>query len=104
MMESLWRRFDRIVVFDTETTGIEFSSDRIIEIGAVALEHSGETDSLNRLIRLPEGATLPPFITDLTGITDRQLLAEDPIYQEIYASQMKGDEDHAGPSAQRQET
>lgn len=76
MMESLWRRFDRIVVFDTETTGIEFSSDRIIEIGAVALEHSGETDSLNRLIRLPEGVTLPPFITDLTGITDRQLLAE----------------------------
>lgn len=34
--------------------------------------------------------------------THRQLLAEDPIYQEIYASQMKGDEHHAGPSAQRQ--
>ena len=34
--------------------------------------------------------------------THRQLLAEDPIYQEIYASQMKEDEHHAGPSAQRQ--
>lgn len=75
-MESLWSRFDRIVVFDTETTGIEFSADRIIEIGAVALERSGETDSFNHLIRLPEGETLPPFITSLTGITDHQLLTE----------------------------
>lgn len=38
MMESLWKHFDRIVVFDTETTGIIFERDRIIEIGAVALE------------------------------------------------------------------
>ena len=36
-MERLWSQFDRIVVFDTETTGIDFSRDRIIEIGAVAL-------------------------------------------------------------------
>ena len=33
--------------------------------------------------------------------THEQLLAGDPIYQEIYASQMKGGEDHGGPSAQR---
>ena len=35
--------------------------------------------------------------------THAQLLASDPIYQEIYASQMKGGEDHGGPAAQRQE-
>ena len=35
----LWKNFDRLVVFDTETTGIEFGWDRIIEIGAVALEN-----------------------------------------------------------------
>ena len=29
MME-LWNEFDRLVVFDTETTGIEFGRDRII--------------------------------------------------------------------------
>ena len=29
-MESLWRQFDRLVVFDTETTGIEFGKDTII--------------------------------------------------------------------------
>ena len=27
----LWKNFDRLVVFDTETTGIEFGRDRIIE-------------------------------------------------------------------------
>lgn len=75
-MERLWERFDRIVVFDTETTGIEFGKDRIIELGAVSLEGGAETGSLDVLVRLPEGETLPPFITDLTGITDDQLLSE----------------------------
>ena len=75
-MEKLWQRFDRIVVFDTETTGIEFGRDRIIELGAVCLERGEETDSLNVLVHLPEGETLPPFITELTGITDLQLAAE----------------------------
>lgn len=76
MMERLWERFDRIVVFDTETTGIGFGKDRIIELGAVSLENGEEVDSLDVLVRLPEGQALPPFITDLTGITDAQLLAE----------------------------
>ena len=52
-MESLWKRFDRLVVFDTETTGIEFGQDTIIELGAVSLEREGETGCMDRLIRLP---------------------------------------------------
>lgn len=75
-MDSLWSRFDRIIVFDTETTGIEPTRERIIELGAVVLEAGGEAGCLNRLIRLPEGQTLPAFITNLTGITDAQLAAE----------------------------
>lgn len=75
-MEELWQRFDRIVVFDTETTGIEFGRDRIIELGAVKLEAGAETGSLDVLVRLPEGVRLPPFIVDLTGITDEQLSSE----------------------------
>lgn len=75
-MEQLWEQFDRIVVFDTETTGIEFGKDRIIELGAVALERGTETDSMDALIRLPEGQHLPPFIVELTGITDGQLATE----------------------------
>ena len=72
----LWNEFDRLVVFDTGTTGIEFGRDRIIEIGAVALENGEECGNFNALIRLPAGQTLPPFITNLTGITDAQLMRE----------------------------
>ena len=81
-MDSLWLRFDRIIVFDTETTGIEFGRDRIIELGAVSLEEGREADAMDVLIRLPEGRTLPPFITELTGITGSQLLAEGVDQQE----------------------
>lgn len=69
----LWKNFDRLVVFDTETTGIEFGWDRIIEIGAVALENGAERGNFNALVRLPAGQMLPTFITELTGITDEQL-------------------------------
>ncbi|SFP43561.1 DNA polymerase-3 subunit epsilon [Oscillibacter sp. PC13] len=75
-MEDLLEQFDRIVIFDTETTGIEFGRDEIIELGAVCLGTEGETDSMNCLLRLTDGRVLPPFITELTGITDAQLAAE----------------------------
>lgn len=69
----LWEQFDRLVVFDTETTGIDFRRDRIIELGAVALESGGERDGMDAFIRLPPGRTIPPFIVSLTGITDAML-------------------------------
>nr|WP_325212891.1 3'-5' exonuclease [uncultured Oscillibacter sp.] len=72
----LWEQFDRIVVFDTETTGVDFGSDRIIEIGAVTLEAGAETGGMDLFVRLPEGRRLDPFITDLTGITEERLAAE----------------------------
>ena len=75
-MSSLFTQFDRIVIFDTETTGLEFDRDEIIELGAVSLTAEGEADSMNALIRLSPGKTLPPFITDLTGITPEQLERE----------------------------
>lgn len=70
---TLFSQFDRIVVFDTETTGIDFDRDEIIELGAVALTQAGESDAMDALIRLSPGRSLPPFITDLTGITPAQL-------------------------------
>ena len=73
METGLWKQFDRIVVFDTETTGIEFGQDEIIELGAAAFSPAGETGSMDLLIRLTPGRTLPPFITQLTGITPEQL-------------------------------
>ena len=72
----LWEQFDRMVVFDTETTGIDFGRDRIIEIGAVSLEGGAETGGMDLFVRLPEGRRLDPFITNLTGITEERLAAE----------------------------
>lgn len=69
-------RFAHIVVFDTETTGIEPTEEEIIEIGAVSVSDGAEDDSCNVLIRLTEGRSLPPFITQLTGITPEQLARE----------------------------
>lgn len=75
-MTQLWDRFDRIIVFDTETTGIVFGKDQIIELGAVSLEKGQVLASMDVLIRLPQGQHLPPFITELTGITEEQLDSE----------------------------
>ena len=76
METGLWKQFDRIVVFDTETTGIDFGRDEIIELGAAAFSAEGETDCMDLLLRLSPGRTLPPFITQLTGITEEQLEQE----------------------------
>lgn len=72
----LWERFDRMVIFDTETTGVDYEKDRIIEIGAVTLENGAETGGMDLFIRLPEGRRLDPFITNLTGITEERLETE----------------------------
>ena len=50
METGLWKQFDRIVVFDTETTGIEFGRDRIIEIGAVALENGADIHAIQEML------------------------------------------------------
>ncbi|RAZ30987.1 3'-5' exonuclease, partial [Klebsiella oxytoca] len=62
---TLWEQFDRLVIFDTETTGVDYGKDRIIEIGAVSLENGTETGGMDLFIRLPEGRRLDPFIVQL---------------------------------------
>lgn len=94
-MTELWNHFDRMVIFDTETTGIDFRQDRIIEIGAVALEGGAETGGMDLFIRLPQGRRLDPFITQLTGITEAQLKAEgvgDQEAAEAFAGLLEGAE------------
>lgn len=67
-----------MVVLDTETTGISYKNDEIIELAAVKLERiNGEmtvTDSMDDFILLSEGRKLPEEIVKLTGITEKMLL------------------------------
>ena len=55
MLDSLFAKYDRLVLFDTETTGLAFSRDEIIEFAAVVLEkRDGEvvvTEEYDQLIR-----------------------------------------------------
>ena len=77
MMKSLWEQFDRIVVFDTETTGLLFSRDEIIEFAAVVVEKVNGRPQVVReydeLISLSPGGFVPPKITELTGITTQDI-------------------------------
>lgn len=58
------------VVFDLETSGLDATSDEIIEIGAVKFS-SGKIIKFNYLIKI--NSLIPKKITDLTGIDNKLL-------------------------------
>lgn len=73
----LLEKYDRLVIFDTETTGLQWSRDEIIEFAAVTVEAgengpvvSGEYD---QLVALSPGGFVPENITKLTGLTSQDL-------------------------------
>ncbi len=78
MLDSLFAKYDRLMLFDTETTGLTFSRDEIIEFAAVVVErHNGEivvTREYDELITLSPGSTVPPEIERLTGISNQDIL------------------------------
>ena len=77
MLESLFESYDRLVLFDTETTGLAYSRDEIIEFAAVAVEQRNGTPTVvqeyDELIALSPGGFVPPKIQQLTGITNEDL-------------------------------
>ena len=73
----LFSKYDRLVLFDTETTGLQYSRDEIIEFAAVVVEQKdGQAvivQEYDQLIALSPGGFVPPQIEQLTGITNRDL-------------------------------
>ena len=75
--ETLFSKYDRLFLFDTETTGLQFSRDEIIEFAAVVVEQKDGkaviTQEYDELIALSPGGFVPPMIESLTGITNQDL-------------------------------
>lgn len=75
--ESLFAKYDKLVLFDTETTGLQYSRDEIIEFAAVVVEAVDGiptiTKEYDELVALTPGGFVPPKITELTGISTQDL-------------------------------
>lgn len=60
---------ESFVAIDLETTGVDASSDRILEVAAVRIGSDGTiTDSYSSLVQ--PGIPIPEFVSQLTSITD----------------------------------
>ena len=75
--ETLFAKYDRLVLFDTETTGLQYSRDEIIEFAAVVVERVDGIPKViqeyDELIALSPGGFVPPKIEQLTGISTQDL-------------------------------
>jgi len=76
-LEKLFSKYDRLVLFDTETTGLACSRDEIIEFAAVVVERVQGVPTVVReydeLIVLSPGGYVPMNIQELTGISTQDL-------------------------------
>ena len=76
-LQSLFEKYDKLVLFDTETTGLQYSRDEIIEFAAVVVERREGVPTViqeyDELIQLSPGGFVPPKIEQLTGISTQDL-------------------------------
>ena len=75
--DRLFEKYDKLFLFDTETTGLIYNRDEIIEFAAVVLERrNGEvvvTEEYDQLITLSPGSFVPAQIEALTGISNQDI-------------------------------
>ncbi|MBI5152355.1 3'-5' exoribonuclease [Candidatus Peregrinibacteria bacterium] len=67
------------VAIDIETTGLDFVSDQIIEIGAVKFDENGIAEEFSTLVN--PNIQIPPEVTRLTGITQEDIRSAPQVYE-----------------------
>ena len=76
-LDRLFDQYDKLFLFDTETTGLVYSRDEIIEFAAVVLERKSGmitvTEEYDELITLSPGGFVPAQIEALTGISNQDI-------------------------------
>ena len=76
-LDRLFETYQKLFLFDTETTGLQYSRDEIIEFAAVVLEKKGGeivvTEEYDELITLSPGGFVPAQIEALTGISNQDI-------------------------------
>ncbi len=74
-------KLDNFVVLDLETTGLDPTSDRIIEIGALRYTDGKEAEKFETFVN--PGVPIPDFITKLTGISDNDV-QDAPVVESVF--------------------
>ena len=93
----------KVLIFDDSTSAVDTATEGKIRSALAKLTGVTKIIIAQRVTSVMD-ADLIVILEDgkihATG-THRQLLAQDPIYQEIYTSQMKGEDVHGSPATQQ---
>lgn len=81
----------RVLVFDTETTGLELATAELIEVGAILIEVDRDSGRIGRVLGTFGGleqpaAPIPPDSTAIHGITDEMVRGkkfDEPALQDL---------------------
>ena len=74
----------REIIFDTETTGLDNKSDRVIEFGGVELDNKFPTGNSFHVYINADGKKVHPEALEVHGITD-EFLEDKPLFKDISA-------------------
>lgn len=98
-LKQIFEKYATVVFFDTETSGLDFEKNQIIELAASVVK---KTDngyhipvSADLFVKLPEGQKLPEVIVELTGIDDRTLQRSgwaEEVVAEKFADMIRNDD------------
>ena len=72
---------ERYIAFDTETTGLSYATDRIVELGAVVFERGVPVKQFSSLVN--PGIRIPTAASDVNHITNEMLMSA-PKEEDVY--------------------